>query len=111
MSPYTRRDFAKLALSALPAAGLLTLSRPAGAAETTTLARNRKPNSRVAGVQIGLNVPYSFANPAMSGEEILGRCLELGLSAVELRAQPVEAFLGVPAGLLSVRRAAASGDA
>ena len=51
----------------------------------------------VAGVQLGLNVPYSFANPLMSGEDILKNCLQLGISAVELRTQPVEVFLGVPA--------------
>ena len=55
-----------------------------------------KPNSKVAGVQIGLNVPYSFANAIMSGDDILKNCVELGLSGVELRTQPVEAFLGLP---------------
>jgi sugar phosphate isomerase/epimerase len=57
----------------------------------------RKPNSKFAGVQVGLNVPYSFASGSMSGDDILKNCLQLGLSAVELRTQPVEAFLGVPA--------------
>src|SRR4029079_4819123 len=42
------------------------------------------------------NVPYSFADSSMSGDDILKNCLKLGLSAVELRTQPVEAFLGVP---------------
>jgi len=55
-----------------------------------------KPNSKVAGVQIGLNVPYSFANALMSGDDVLKNCVQLGLSAVELRTQPVEAFLGLP---------------
>jgi sugar phosphate isomerase/epimerase len=41
-------------------------------------------------------VPYSFADSSMSGDDILKNCLQLGLSAVELRTQPVEAFLGVP---------------
>ena len=50
----------------------------------------------MAGVQIGINVPYSFANVRMSGDEILKNCVQLDLSAVELRTQPVEAFLGVP---------------
>jgi sugar phosphate isomerase/epimerase len=55
-----------------------------------------KPNSKVKGVQIGLNVPYSFGEMAMSGEDILKRCVELGISGVELRTQPVEVFLGAP---------------
>ena len=38
-----------------------------------------KPNSLVAGVQIGLNVPYSFANIQMSGAETLDRCVQLGI--------------------------------
>ena len=53
-----------------------------------------KPDSKVAGVQLGINVPYSFANQLMSGDDILKNCVQLGLSAVELRTQPVEAFLG-----------------
>ena len=88
-----RREFAKLSLAALPAVGLLSVLHRLGAAET---AKPGKPNSKFAGVQVGLNVPYSFANGTMSGDDILKNCLQLGLSAVELRTQPVEAFLGVP---------------
>ncbi len=69
----------------LSAAGRLGAAEAAG-----------KPNSKVNGVQIGMNVPYSFASPIMSGDDILKNCLQLGLSAVELRTQPVEAFLGLP---------------
>jgi sugar phosphate isomerase/epimerase len=79
--PYTRRDLGKLALSAIPASLLRALD---------------KPDSKFAGVQVGLNVPYNFGEPKMSGDEILRRCVQLGISAVELRSQPVEAFLGVP---------------
>ena len=91
MPSHTRREFSKLVLSALPGAGLLSIASQLRAGETPA-----KPNSKVAGVQIGLNVPYSFANPIMSGDDILKNCLQLGLSAVELRTQPVEAFLGIP---------------
>jgi sugar phosphate isomerase/epimerase len=92
---FTRRAFAKLSLAALPGAGLLSAINPLSAAETT--AKPGKPNSKFAGVQIGLNVPYSFGGGATSGDAILKNCVSLGLSAVELRTQPVEAFLGVPA--------------
>ena len=109
MLPHTRREFAKLSLAALPGAGLLTVMNRLGAAETP--ARPGKPNSKVAGVQLGLNVPYSFANPSMSGDDILKNCLQLGLSAVELRTQPVEAFLGVPANLTVPKASVASGSA
>jgi sugar phosphate isomerase/epimerase len=70
-----------------------------------------KPNSKVAGVQIGLNVPYSFGAPKMSGEEILRNCVSLGLSAVELRTQPVEAFLGLPKELSDAPKDATSARA
>ena len=100
MLPLTRREFAKWSLAALPGAGLLSLVDRLSAAETPAKLLG-KPNSKVAGVQLGLNVPYSFADPLMSGDDILKNCLQLGLSAVELRTQPVEAFLGVPANLIS----------
>jgi hypothetical protein len=69
-----------------------------------------KPNSKVAGVQLGLNVPYSFADNSMSGDDILTHCVRLGLSAVELRTQPVEIFLGAPADLIFLKKSADAGD-
>jgi sugar phosphate isomerase/epimerase len=87
----TRREFTKLALAAIPGAAFLSGLNRSRAADVSA-----KPNSKVNGVQIGLNVPYSFANPIMSGDDILKSCLQLGLSGVELRTQPVEAFLGIP---------------
>lgn len=75
-----RRDFGKLALAAIPAARLMA-----------------KPNSNFGGVQVGLNVPYSYGNNNMSAEETLGNTVQLGVSALELRTQPIESFLGSPA--------------
>src|SRR5262245_30579380 len=92
----TRREFAKRSLAVLAAAGVTPMLGRLGAAEGA--AKPGKPNSKYGGVQVGLNVPYSFGKPAMSGEEILKSCVQLGLSAVELRTQPVEAFLGAPTG-------------
>ena len=45
-----------------------------------------KPNSKFAGVQIGMNVPYSFGKADLTGEEILKNCVQIGLSGLE-RAQ------------------------
>src|SRR5881396_1001812 len=104
MLPHTRREFAKLSLAALPVAGLLSVVNRLGA--EVAPAKPGKPNSKVAGVQLGLNVPYSFANPSMSGDDILKNCVQLGLSGVELRTQPVEAFLGKPAELGSSKKGA-----
>ena len=66
MSPLSRREFGRIALAALPAASIVTVARQLSAAEAPTTVRG-KPNSEVAGVQLGLNVPYSFASPQMSG--------------------------------------------
>jgi hypothetical protein len=76
----TRRDIGKLALAALPV--------------TSTL--NAKPNSRFGGVQIGINIPYSFHGLPSSADQILEYLAKTDISAVELRSQPIEAFLGAP---------------
>jgi sugar phosphate isomerase/epimerase len=86
----TRRDLGRLLLAAPPA---LLLHRPGASAAVLQGAR---PDSRWAGVQVGMNVPYNFGGRNMPMEEILARCVQLGVSAVELRAQPVEAWLGAP---------------
>jgi sugar phosphate isomerase/epimerase len=110
MLPLNRRQFGRLALAALPAAGAVMIARQLDAAEAPTTIQG-KPNSKVAGVQLGLNVPYSFANAQMSGEDILKNCVQLGISAVELRTQPVEIFLGAPATLVHPRKSLTGGSA
>jgi sugar phosphate isomerase/epimerase len=94
---WTRREFAKLSLSVLTGVGCLSVLSRLRAAELPAPGPG-KPNSKAASVRIGINVPYSFGNPRMSGDDILKSCVRLGLDGVELRTQPVEAFLGVPAG-------------
>jgi len=59
--------------------------------------RAAKPNSKVAGVQIGLNVPYNFGGRDMNWQGVLDRSVQLNVNALELRSQPVEGFLGSPA--------------
>src|SRR5258706_3944809 len=98
----TRRAFVKGSLAAVQAVGMLSALSRVDAAEKALA----KPNSTFAGVQVGLNVPYSFAISSMSGDDILKNCVQLGLSAVELRTQPVEAFLGVPAELIFPKKSA-----
>ena len=95
MPSHTRREFVELALAALPAAALWSFPNNLHAADAPA-----KPNSKVAGVQLGLNVPYSFGGAFMESDEVLKNCVQLGLSGVELRTQPVEAFLGVPMELI-----------
>ena len=88
MVTLSRRDLTKLALGALPGA---LWARRAGAAAP----QGAKPDSKVRGVQIGMNAPYNFGSNSLSADETLARCLRLGISAVELRSQPVESYLGL----------------
>jgi sugar phosphate isomerase/epimerase len=75
---FTRRDLGKLALAALP------------------LPLLAKPDSRFGGVQVGINVPYSFHGLPGSADDVQKYVVDLGLSAVELRSQPAEEFCGCP---------------
>src|SRR5918995_1040703 len=92
---YTRRELGKLALTALPAATLLRSGAFAQA----------KPDSRVRGVMIGMNVPYNFGGRTAPVDEIIDKCVQLGVSGLELRTQPVEAFLGLPDALVTAAAA------
>lgn len=78
---YSRRDLGKLALAALPA--------------TTLLAA--KLDSNYNGVQVGINAPYSFHNMPGGADDIVNYCTQTGIGALELRLQPVEAYLKAPA--------------
>jgi sugar phosphate isomerase/epimerase len=88
---YSRRELGKLML-AVPAAGLLPRD---------LLLAQAKPNSKWAGVQVGLNVPYNFNSGALArtlpADETLQKTVQLGISAVEMRSQPIELAMGAPA--------------
>ena len=97
---YTRRELGKLALAALPAAQVLGPGALFGQA---------KPNSRVRGVMIGMNVPYNFGGRSAPIDEIIQKCVQLGVSGLELRTQPVEAYLGLPESLVTAATPASAG--
>jgi sugar phosphate isomerase/epimerase len=103
---YSRREFSRMSLLTLSGAASLPFLGRLGAAESAG-----KPNSKFAGVQVGMNVPYSFGKPEMTGQEILTNCVQLGLSALELRAQSVEIFMGAPADLIFVPKTAPKAEA
>lgn len=103
---YSRREFSRMSLLTLTGAASLHFRGWLQAAEAAG-----KPNSKFAGVQVGMNVPYSFGKPEMTGEEILRNCAQLGLSAVELRTQSVEVFMGAPLDLIFVPRTASKAEA
>lgn len=88
----TRREFGRLALAGTPAIGGMLQGVEAQAAFSQTT-----PMSRWGGVQIGLNVPYSLGiGNNVAAEDLLTRLIDVGVGSVELRAQPVEHFLGSP---------------
>src|SRR5256885_16473705 len=90
MMKFSRREFGRLALAGVPATLLV---KPG----STILSAADKPNSKWNGVQVGMNVPYNFGTGNYtSGDDILARCVQLGVSAVELRSQPVEMAMGAP---------------
>jgi sugar phosphate isomerase/epimerase len=81
---YTRRDFGKLALTALPAARLSAMPRA-------------KPDSKFGRVQIGIIAPYSFRGLPSSADDLLNYIVQLGVNSVELQSEPVETYAGAPA--------------
>ena len=88
----TRREFGRVALASAPAIGALLRGHLAAAAWQA-----QPRMSQWAGVQIGLNVPYSLGTGNnIAAEDLLKRVVEVGVGALELRAQPVEHFLGSP---------------
>lgn len=86
---YTRRELGRLALGGAPAVLLF-------GGRARAMAGQARPDSKWAGVQVGMNVPYNFGGRNLPNEDIIAGCVTLGVSAVELRAQPVETFLGAP---------------
>jgi sugar phosphate isomerase/epimerase len=88
---YTRREFGKTTLAALPALGLVE------GGLTGTLLAQGKPNSMIHGVQVGV-ITYSFRQmPDQSAEATLKYCLQCGISAIELMGGPAESYAGSPA--------------
>ena len=88
MPNFNRRQFSTLALTS----GLFYSSR-------SLLSAAEKPNSKVAGVLIGMNVPYNFGGNNVSAEEVLKNCVELGVSGgvgstVQLRCGTTPLFEG-----------------
>lgn len=102
---YTRRQFGTLTAAGLAGSALLHRQDLLAHAFADT------PNSVYAGVAIGMNVPIVFkaGGSYMAGDEILRRLLLIGSSVVELRAQPVELFMGSPEAVAAVAAAGPGG--
>jgi sugar phosphate isomerase/epimerase len=101
---FTRRQFGRVALAGAPAIGALLRGNLAAAA----VGQAPPKLSQWAGVRVGLNVPYSLGTGNnIAAEDLLKRVLDVGVGSLELRAQPVEHFLGSP----TVRAAAEAAKA
>ena len=101
---FTRRQFGRVALAGAPAIGALLRGNLAAAA----VGQAPPKLSQWAGVRVGLNVPYSLGTGNnIAAEDLLKRVVEVGVGSLELRAQPVEHFLGSP----TVRAAAEAAKA
>jgi len=87
---YTRREFGKVALAAVPAVALMEKFG------TATLLGQAKPNSMFKGVQIG-TITYSYRSmPDQSGVATLKYLVDSGISACELMGGPAEQYAGAP---------------
>ena len=93
---FTRRELGKLFLT-VPAAGLLSNEKIAAMLVA-------KPDSTWAGVQVGMNVPYNYGARTMPVDEVIAKTVQLNVSGVELRSQPIELALGVPMSVLEPGR-------
>jgi sugar phosphate isomerase/epimerase len=83
---YSRREFGKLALTALPAAALFETPLFGSALVQA------KPNSLFNGVQIG-TITYSYRSmPDQSAEATLKYIVDSGISAIELMGGPVNDY-------------------
>lgn len=94
----SRRKF--LGTTAALAAGTLLPSMVSCGSNSKQVTNTRKaasqyPNSRYAGVQIGV-ITYSFRDLSGGLEATLDACVEAGLSSVELMGTGVEEYLGAP---------------
>ena len=55
----------------------------------------KKPNSLINGVQIGV-ITYSFRSLPCQAEQVIQYCKDAGISAIELMGNTGEAFAGAP---------------
>jgi sugar phosphate isomerase/epimerase len=80
MKLYTRREIGRIAGGAAAASRLMAA----------------RPDSIFGGVQIG-TITYSFRSLPSSAEQVLGYCVECGISAIELMSNVAESYAGAPA--------------
>ena len=85
---YSRRQFSKLALGSIPLVS--------GLVSPTGLFAQTKPNSKIAGVQVGVMVPNSLRGVPNELAAYRDAMLKIGLSGCETHEGPWETALGAP---------------
>jgi sugar phosphate isomerase/epimerase len=91
-STFNRRQFLQKGSVALSAVALSASSLRGAPAILKHLG---KPDSKFAGVQIGV-ISYSFRSLPCNAEQVLKYCLDCNISALELMGNTGEAFAGAP---------------
>jgi hypothetical protein len=89
MSNYSRREFGKIALAAVPAGLFLREAFP-GAHALAEI------NSKIKNVQIGA-ITYSFNTIAQNADDIIKAYVSIGLGEMELMSNHCESLAGAPA--------------
>jgi sugar phosphate isomerase/epimerase len=101
----SRREFGRLALTAIPAAAVIgrsegifgAFARPPRRSDATAGQARETPNSLINGVQVG-TITYSYRSMSdQSAEATLKYIVDSGISSIELMGGPVESFAGAPA--------------
>ncbi|HEY2435088.1 MAG TPA: TIM barrel protein [Vicinamibacterales bacterium] len=88
---YSRRDFARLALAAFPAAAMAGRVKDVWANQSSG-----KPDSLWGGVPFGIFAPYRFGPDASDLEGALAALVKFGVSYAEVTAAVVERHVGAP---------------
>jgi sugar phosphate isomerase/epimerase len=90
----SRRKFIGLTTAAAAFSIIPVLS---GYRNETAIQKGKKPNSIFGGVQVG-TITYSWRSMPESAEEILGYCLQTGISSIEWQGYASERYAGIPQG-------------
>jgi sugar phosphate isomerase/epimerase len=102
----SRRDFAKAVLTSIPATSALlageALAAQSSAAQSESTSTRMQGctagdfNSKIAGVQIGVIVPYSYHGLPGDAESILASLIENGINGCEMQSETAEPYAGAP---------------
>jgi sugar phosphate isomerase/epimerase len=92
MNNLSRRQF--LAMTA-GTASLVLLPFEAAIGADPKKAKQKKPNSKFGGVQVGA-ITYSWRSMSPTAEDTLQYCLACGISSIELMSNTIELYAGAP---------------